>query len=332
MNSFFQLWMARNKEFYRDKGSLSWAFLFPVLVIIGCAVAFSEEDNQLLTIGNYPAGKSIEQLEVLDQGYSKIINYDDLQKAKNRLQHHQLHALVQTDKQIIWLNPQSTESNLVKQLIQNNTHNYEVKEISGEALRYVDWVIPGVLGMNIMFGSLFGVGYVLVRYRKNGVLKRLQATPVTAFEFLSAQIASRLFVVVTANAIIFIGSDLALNLMVEGSRLELLVLAIIGAGSMISLGLLIACRTASEELAGGILNTATWPMMFLSGIWFSLDDTPEAMQQLAYCLPLTHLVDAARDIMINGATLIDVIDHVAIMLIMGLTCLSLAALFFRWHK
>ncbi len=332
MNSFFQLWMARNKEFYRDRGSLSWAFLFPILVIIGCAVAFSEEDNQLLTIGSYPAEKSIEQFDVLTQGYSKIIAYNDLEKAKSRLQHHQLHALVQTDKNIIWLNPQSSESSLVKQLIQNNPHNYQVKEISGEALRYVDWVIPGVLGMNIMFGSLFGVGYVLVRYRKNGVLKRLQATPVTAFEFLSAQIASRLFIVVSANALIFIGSDIALDLMVEGNRLELLLLAIVGAASMISLGLLIACRTASEELAGGILNTATWPMMFLSGIWFSLDDTPDAMQQLAYCLPLTHLVDAARDIMINGATLIDVIDHVAIMLIMGLVCLSLAAYFFRWHK
>lgn len=332
MNSFFQLWMARNKEFYRDRGSLSWAFLFPILVIIGCAVAFSEENTQLLVIGSYPANQSIEQFNVLTQAYSKIIPYDDLAKAKNRLQHHQLHALVQTDEHIIWLNAKSTQSQLVRQLIQHEKHNYQIKEISGEALRYVDWVIPGVLGMNIMFGSLFGVGYVLVRYRKNGVLKRLQATPVSAFEFLGAQIASRLFIVVSANAIIFIGSDLTLNLMVEGSRLNLLILAICGAISMISLGLLIACRTESEELAGGILNVATWPMMFLSGIWFSLDDTPEIMQQLAYCLPLTHLVDAARDIMLNGATLMDVMDHVIILLVMGLVCLILAASFFRWHK
>ena len=332
MNSFLQLWIARNKEFYRDKGSMSWAFIFPILVIIGCAVAFSSEDKQLLTIGSYPADQSIEQFTELDQSYSKNIPYSDIEKAKNRLQHHQLHALIQFDAHTIWINPESTESKLIKQLIQHSSHGFEVKHLEGEALRYVDWVIPGVLGMNIMFGSLFGVGYVLVRYRKNGVLKRLQATPVTAFEFLSAQVASRLFTVVSTNALIFIGSDLALGLLVEGSRWALLLLALCGAMSMISIGLLIASRTASEEFAGGILNATTWPMVFLSGIFFSLDDTPLMMQQIAYCLPLTHLIDAARDVMINGAGLVDVLDHISIMLAMGLFSLALAAYFFRWSE
>ena len=208
---------------------------------------------------------------------------------------------------------------------------YQFHELSGKPIRYVDWVVPGVLSMNLMFGSLFGVGYSLVRYRKNGVLKRLHATPVTAFRFLAAQVASRLFIVVSANALIFAGSYLLLGLKMTGSFFDLLIITLCGATAMISLGLLIASRTASEELAGGILNAATWPMTFLSGIWFSLDDTPKAMQVFAEFLPLTHLVNAARNIMLNGASLMEILPDMAIMLIMALVCLSLAARLFRWH-
>lgn len=331
MKSFLHLFFARNKEFFRDKGSLSWAMIFPTLIIIGCAIAFSDDSENLLTIGYFPADAKPADLPALDQGYSKWIAYDDLQQAKTRLRHHQLHALVdQSDKQI-WLNPRSSQGQMVSELTGDNSL-YRQLALSGQRIRYVDWVIPGVLGMNIMFGSLFGVGYVLVRYRKNGVLKRLHATPVSALQFLSAQVASRLFLVVATNAVIFIGSDMALNLVFIGSGWELLLTAIIGAMSMISLALLIASRTDSEEFAGGILNATTWPMMFLSGIWFSLDDTPQMMQTMAQFLPLTHLVSAARDIMINGAGLMDVAGHLLIMLAMTVFCLLLAAILFKWHN
>jgi ABC-type multidrug transport system permease subunit len=332
MKSFISLWIARNKEFYRDKGSLSWAFLFPILIIIGCAIAFSNDDEKLLTIGYYPAETPITQLNSLTQKYTSLIAYNDLTLAKTRLRHHQLHAIVETQSQRIWINPNSTQSHLIQQLLKSQNNAFEIHEISGKAIRYVDWVVPGILAMNIMFGSLFGVGYVLVRYRKNGVLKRLQATPVTAFKFLSAQIASRLFLVVGSNSIIFIGSYFLLDLKMEGSWLNLFIISICGAISMIAMGLLIASRTDSEEFAGGILNAATWPMTFLSGIWFSLDQTPQGMQTFAHLFPLTHLVNASRAIMLEGASLYDVMWPITIMLGIGFICLSLAAALFRWHK
>ena len=331
MKTFFHLWIARNREFYRDTGSLSWAFIFPVLIIIGCAIAFSGEDEKIFTIGYYPDNSEVTQFDTLTQTYSTLISYDHLDTAKNRLRNHQIHALIQTNEKILWLNPNSTQSKLIRQLT-DKQQSYQIKELTGQAIRYVDWVIPGVLGMNIMFGSLFGVGYVLVRYRKNGVLKRLHATPISPFQFLSAQIASRLVSVVTTNSLIFIGSYFALGLKMEGNIFSLLLVAIVGAMSMIPIGLLIACRTDSEEFAGGILNATTWPMMFLSGVWFSLDETPRMMQNLANLLPLTHLVEAGRDIMINGATLFDVADHILIMLVMGFVSLSLASVLFRWHR
>lgn len=331
MKAFINLWLARNKEFYRDKGSLSWAFVFPILIIIGCAIAFSGEEEPLLKIGLYPATASLAGLPALDQPYSKMVPYNDINKAKQRLANHQLHVVVDTQAHELWLNPLSTQGTLARQLLRDE-RGYTLREASGKAIRYVDWVVPGVLSMNLMFGSLFGVGYTLVRYRKNGVLKRLQATPVTAAHFLAAQVASRLFIVVSANAVIFIGSYLLLGLKMEGSFLDLFIVALCGAMAMISLGLLIASRSASEEFAGGILNAATWPMTFLSGIWFSLDETPAAMQTFAQFLPLTHLVEAARAIMLEGAGLVAVLPHLATLLLITIACLALAARLFRWHR
>ncbi len=331
MKSFVQLFIARNKEFYRDKSSLSWAFILPILIIVGCAFAFSGNNQTILTIAYYPSDSQPKDLSALSQSFSHWMAYDDINTAKQRLAQHQLDAFVDQTSKTIWLNPESNQSLLIQQLLQGNPNNYEIEELLGQSIRYVDWVLPGVLGMNIMFASLFGVGYVLVRYRKNGVLKRLQATPISAFTFLSAQVASRLYLVVASNALIFIASWYLLDLVFVGSGLDLLITAIIGAMAMIALALLIACRTASEELAGGLLNTATWPMMFLSGIWFSLDDTPEAMQLLANFLPLTHLVNAARDIMINGASLWDVAPNLLALLLSTVICLLLAAKFFRWN-
>lgn len=340
MNKFLALLIARNKEFYRDRGSLSWALIFPVLIIIGCAVAFSNEQKELFTIGIIANTATDieslgEQAAWLDTGYNKIIFYQDQEKALERLRHHQLGMVVRFEPQPgYWVNPSSSEGQVLEKLLLGSVEStaFSKNTVSGRQIRYVDWVIPGVLGMNMMFGALFGVGYVIVRYRKNGVLKRIQATPVRAYEFLTAQVASRLFIIVAANMIIFAGTNYFLDLTMLGSYFNLFVVCVLGGLSLISLGLLMSARTESEELAGGMLNMTTWPMMFMSGVWFSLDDTPTYMQNLAQCLPLTHLVHAAREIMLSGASLMDVKINLIVMFIMTLVFLSAAAALFRWHR
>ncbi len=152
---------------------------------------------------------------------------------------------------------------------------WERGTVTGRQLRYVEWLMPGMLALNAMFSCLFGVGFVIVRYRKNGVLRRLKVTPLTSFEFLAAQVVSRMILVLFTTALVYVGSDLMLDFTVVGSWLDLLVVFVVGAFCMIALGLVFASRTASEELAGGVINLATWPMMFLGGVWFSLDGSPQ---------------------------------------------------------
>ena len=152
--------------------------------------------------------------------------------------------------------------------------------VSGEPIRYVDWIMPGILGMNMMFSCLFGVGFILVRYRKNGVLKRMKATPISALTFLSAQAISRFIIVIIASAVVYFGTNLFFNFSMNGSWLNLLLVLSLGILCMISLGLIFSARIKNEELAGGLLQLVTWPMMMLSGIFFSIENAPPFVQSI----------------------------------------------------
>jgi len=207
----------------------------------------------------------------------------------------------------------------------------ERRTLSGTAVRYADWVLPGVLAMNVMFSSLWGVGWVIVRYRKNGVLRRLKATPLRPFEFLAAQVLSRLLVVMSASLVVYGGAALLLDFPMRGSYLALALVYAAGALCLISLGLIVSARLRTEELADGILNLISWPMLLLSGVWFSMEGTSKAAQILSRMSPLTHLVEAARRIMIDGATVLDVLPEILLLLGLALTFLALAARLFRWE-
>ncbi len=171
----------------------------------------------------------------------------------------------------------------------------------------------------------------MVRYRKNGFLKRLRATPLRSVEFVVAQVVSRLMLIVMITSFLFLGTKFFLDTRMDGSYLTLLAVLVIGAISLISLGLMISARVTSEELAGGFLNLVTWPMMMLSGVWFSLESANEWVQRLANIFPLTHVLDAARAIMIDGAGFVDIAPQLTILVIMSALFLAFGALAFRWH-
>ena len=184
--------------------------------------------------------------------------------------------------------------------------------------------------MNMMYSALWGVGYVVVRYRQSGYLRRLKATPLTKFEFLSAQVFSRLLVTLTASVIVFIGTNLMLDYKMVGSIALLLLIALIGGLAMITLGLAIACRTESKEFADGLLNAITFPMLLLSGVWFSLDGSPEWVQMIAQVLPLTHVLEAARAVMLDNAGLADIALNLWLLCGFCLVGMGVSIRLFRW--
>lgn len=330
---FLAVLTARNLEFWRDKSSLSWNIIFPVLLVAGFAVMFGNNNKAEFKIGVVQAQAQINSSSqpFLQTRYLEFVPYASAEQALRKLQHHQLDLLVDFQRQRYWLNAESPKGYLAEKLLLQAAPTLAKNMVEGRQIRYVDWALPGILGMNMMFSCLFGVGYVLVRYRKNSVLKRLQATPLTALEFISAQVVSRLLIVLVIATLIYTGCDLLFDFVMLGRYIDLMLVTVLGAMAMISLGLLIASRSRSEELTGGLLNMASWPMMILSGVWFSLEGAPPALLWFADILPLTHLVAAARAIMTDGASLSELSYPLSMLVGMTLLCLTLAAWLFRWQ-
>lgn len=330
---FLAVLKARNLEFWRDRSSLAWNLIFPVLLVVGFALVFSNDPKAEYKIGVLQDAAQLNPSEhaVLSTQYIDFVPFTKVDVALEKLRHHQLDLVIDLKQNQYWQNERSAKGYLVAKIIVPQLANPTRLAVSGDSIRYVDWALPGILGMNMMFSCLFGVGYVLVRYRKSSVLKRLQATPLSAFEFVSAQVVSRLLIVLAIASGIYFACNAVFDFMMLGSYWHLLLVTLLGASAMISLGLLIASRSRSEELTGGLLNMASWPMMILSGVWFSLDGAPQALQYAADLLPLTHLVAAARAVMIDGADLNAIAYHLAVLAGMTLIFLTLGAKLFRWQ-
>ncbi len=330
---FFAVLKARNLEFWRDRSSLAWNLIFPVLLVAGFALVFSNDPKAEYKIGVLQPAAVVDPAShpLLATKYLDFVPFADEPAALEKLRHHQLDLVIDLEHKRYWLNERSAKGYLVEKILLPQMADATKLAVTGDSIRYVDWALPGILGMNMMFSCLFGVGYVLVRYRKSSVLKRLQATPLSAFEFVSAQVVSRLLIVLVIASAIYLACDAVFDFMMLGSYWHLLLVTLLGASAMISLGLLIASRSRSEELTGGLLNMASWPMMILSGVWFSLDGAPKALQYVADILPLTHLVAAARAVMIDGADLNAVSYHLAALALMTAVFLSVGAWLFRWQ-
>jgi len=336
LNRIYALFVARNLEFFRDRSALAWSILLPVLIIFVFAYAFSDENPEKFKVGIVPALNPAEAATIFrSTRFVKFIDVDDVGSNLVKVKRHQIDLLFDANNNRYWINRTSPNGYIVEKLLvaafTNSPIELQEHIVEGDEVRYLDWVVPGVIAMNIMWGALFGIGYVIVRYRKFGVLKRLHATPVTPLEFLTAQILSRLWLLVAVNALIYIGMDFFLNFRMHGSYLNLFIVFTLGCVCLICCGLVVAARVSSEEVANGLLNLFSWPMMFLSGVWFSLEGAHPWMQKIALLLPLTHVTEAAREIMIDGAGLMQIADHLLVLGLTSVVLLVIGAWIFQWE-
>ena len=332
LKRIFAIFKARNLEFLRDRGALSWNIILPVALLIGLSFIFSSERAEY-TVGILVGdSQPIVEHPFLESRYIEFITVTDRNSGFRRIAQHQLDLLIDFDKPPrYWVNPDSSKGYFVEFALLQADDQMEKAQIEGDPVRYVDWVLPGILGMNVMFSSLFGVGYVVVRYRKNGFLKRLRATPLRSIEFVIAQVMSRLLLILIITSFVYAGTRYFLDTRMDGSHLTLLLVLLTGSMAMISMGLMVAARVTSEELAGGMLNMVTWPMMMLSGVWFSLDASSDWIRSIANIFPLTHMLNAARTIMLDGAGLADITRELTWLMSMTLVFLLIGAITFRWH-
>ena len=363
------LFLARNREFLRDRAGFGWNILFPFLIVAGFGMIYNDDGRQMFKAGLFPAtaqlsgqlsdqlpdqlsvqqsvqlsGRQAEALlppALKDHPLLEWVGFETREAAMDKLIHHKVDILVARGKGHLryWVNDASPRGEMAEIIVREAMANpsllatHLTKEtVHGRRIRYLDWLFPGVLGMNIMFSAFFGVSYVIARYRRNGVLKRLKATPVTAFDYLSSQLLSRVAVLSFSSVVVWLGCDLLFSFEIQGSWLDIALVFLAGICCMTCLGLVLACRGTNEELTNGIINFICWPMMFLSEVWFSIEGAAGWVQKIAQALPLTHFLTAARKVMNDGATLSQVSYEMWFLAVFSLVCLAVGSAFFSWTR
>jgi ABC-type multidrug transport system permease subunit len=338
---------ARNHEFFRDRAAFGWNFLFPFLIVAGFGIIFGGQQQTEFKVGVFPAPTSEISRHTLElpwefaqSPYAGFIGFENFEQGLDRLKHHKIDILVKAGPPPFqyWISDSSPKGYIAEKVFNaslmpdSDRHLALKRDIKGREIRYVDWLFPGILAMNMMFSALYGVGYIVVRYRKNGVLKRLKATPLTALEYLSAQALSRIFLLMFTLVVVWIGCDLVFSFRVEGSYTAVFVVFFMGGLSLIALGLILAARGTSEEFTNGVLNFITWPMMFLSEVWFSIEGAPRWVKLFSQIFPLTHMLTAVRRIMNDGASLMEVGFELSVLLGMTICFLVIGASMFSWSR
>jgi ABC-type multidrug transport system permease subunit len=236
------------------------------------------------------------------------------------------------------LRPESAAArSLIDDNLQRSSGRIDAVAVSDRAIvdagsRYVDFLVPGILGMNLMGGGLWGVGFAIVQMRIRKVLKRLVATPMKKSHFLWSVLASRLVFLVPAVIIILGFSWLTFGVVVRGSFLAVVFVILLGSLTFSGIGLLVACRANSVEMVSGLMNLVMLPMWLFSGIFFSTDRFPTAIQPIVQGLPLTPLIGALRAITLEGAGLFEPAQllRLTILAAWALVSFIVALKLFRW--
>jgi ABC-2 type transport system permease protein len=326
------VWHARNLEFVRDRRTMIFSLLMPIALVIGMSFIFGGRERPFFKVGVIAAVIDKQAHPFLSERYVEFVPITDQATGLHKVTHQQIDLLLDLHgTPRYWVNTDSPKGYIVEKLLLASAAGVQREPVTGAAVRYVDYLFPGILGMNMMFSCLFGVGYVVLRYRKSGFLKRLHATPLTAFEFLTAQVLSRLALIVFVTTVLYVGIGTIIHFHRAGSILLVILIGVLGALSMVAMGLTIAARFSSEEVVGGLLNLLTWPMMLLSGVWYSLEGSPQWVQWVASIFPLTHVLTAARAVMIDGAGLPEISTDLMYLGVTALVFLALGAWSFKWR-
>jgi ABC transporter DrrB family efflux protein len=337
----FELSKARFLEFAREPEAVFWVFAFPVLLTLALGIAFRVREAPPVLVGvvqNEAAGATVEHLRA---GRGLDVRVIEASAVDVQLRNGTVEVVViPGDPPTYRFDPSRPESRLarlaVDEAIQRARGRVDVLVPREEAVvapgsRYVDWVLPGLLGMNIMGTGLWGVGFGIVQARTRKLLKRLMATPMRRSDYLLSHVLSRLmFLALEVAAIVGFGV-LAFGVPLNGSVWALAFVCVLGALAFSALGLLLASRAQTVEGVSGLMNLAMLPMWIFSGVFFSSENFPAIVQPFVAALPLTALNDALRGVMIDGASLGVLWPELANLATWGVVCFGTALRIFRWR-
>jgi len=338
---FWQLLLARMREFAREPEVLFWVFGFPILLAVGLGIAFRNKPAERVAVGvlESPGCESLLKKLQSAEGFDVERVPPDAAAARLRLGKVAL-IVVAGDPPEYRFDPTRPDSLLARgrvddvlQKAAGRADVYVAREttVSDPGARYIDFLIPGLLGMNIMSGGMWGVGYAIVDMRSRRLLKRLTATPMRRSHFLGALMTSRVLLVFAEMLLLLFFGWLVFDMRLQGSLASVALLSTLGAFVFASLGLLVGSRAKKVESVSGLMNLVMLPMFVFSGVFFSSDRFPAAIQPAVKALPLTALNDALRAVILEGEGLGTQLPRIGILCAWGLVSFVLASRLFRWN-
>ncbi len=334
-----ELTLMRFREFVREPEALFWVFVFPILLAAGLGLAFRNRPAEVLEIGavtpNLAQSLSHEKLLHV-QEFAEAAGEKELRDGKISLL-----ASPGPDGGVVYryddTNPEGRSARMLADAaVQRAAGRADPITASDRLMRepgsrYIDFLIPGLLGMNLMGSAIWGMGFAIVDARRKKLIKRLVATPMPREYYLLSFVLSRLLLLIVEVGVLLGFGAIVFGVPVRGSVFDLVMLCLLGSLSFGAVGLLIASRVQTIEAASGLMNLVMMPMWIVSGVFFSSQRFPALLQPVIKALPLTAAIDALRANMLQGAGFAQLSPQLGILATWMVVCFALALRLFRWR-
>lgn len=336
-----ELTLARIRELTREPEAIFWVFVFPIVLAGILSLAFRSRPPDPLPVAVVAGPYAEARVAALSTGSDLEPAVLSADEARRALARGRVVLVVSADAAPTYAyDPTQPESRAARLAVDGALQRAAGRvdaftagraEVTEPGARYVDFLVPGLLGMNLMGTGMWGIGFSLVVARNGNLLKRLIAAPVRRSHLLGAQLTSRLIFLIPEAGALLLFAYFALGVPLRGSVLLLVGISLLGALAFSGLGLLAAARPRTIEGVSGVMNLVMVPMWIFSGIFFSTERFPAGMQPFVQALPLTALNDALRGVMLEGTGMVPLLPELAVLAVWGTLSFVLALKFFRWQ-
>ncbi len=351
MHPVTQLTLSRIREFIREPEAVFWSYVFPLVMIVSLGLAFRSEPMEAVDVVVQAGERSDELVTALRASPRLLVSSATEEECRRKLRGGESELIIIADSAGISADqvaqqyryifdptrPGSVHArDLANDVLQKAAGRIDAVPSTDETIteagsRYIDFLVPGLLGMGLMGGGIWGVGFGIVDMRIRQLLKRFLGTPMKKPHFIAAIMVSRMAFMIPEILIVLVASWLLFGVVNHGSYLVMVPLIILGAFEFAGIGLLVSSRAKTLEAMSGLMNLAMVPMWICSGIFFSPERFPDFAQPLIALLPLTPLIGAMRRVMQEGAGLTQIVPELSIIITWGVVTFLLALKLFRWE-
>ena len=339
-SALLELSIARLLLFFREPSAVFWTFGFPIILAVALGIAFRNRPPEAVKVA-IEDGASAEQVRAALEGKDVHAKVEDADAARRDLRSGKVVLVVIPGEPRTYLfDATRPEARMARFLVDDHLQRAEGRkdptpiaeqQVTEPGARYIDFLVPGLVGLTLMSGSMWGIGFVIVEMRTKKLIKRMLATPMRRSDFLLSFVVMRAVFVLVEVPVLFGFGALVFGVHISGSLLLLGAVSLLGALAFGGLGLLVASRAQNTQTVGGLMNLVMMPMFVGSGVFFSTGNFPDSMQPFLRALPLTALNDALRAVVNEGAGLGAVSSQLALLAGCALVSFVAAVRMFRWH-